>query len=416
MPFSAFYATGTITVAAGGTAVTGAGTLWATPIMPGDTLEAGGLAVRILDVVDDTHLTLAYGWPGGALAGAAYIIVFNSPSRNSGTYVAERARELIERQRILDDGVPTYSALGVGTNTPSGAPAASDLYVVGSAPTGAWAGYAGYVAVATDTGAWRFTAPEHGWRVYDTSTDTEWVRTGTVWLALTPISVSLLGAPNGVATLDSGGKVPAAQIPAIAISETFAVASQAAMLALTAQQGDVAIRSDLNKSFILATAPASTLANWAELLTPTGAVLSVAGKTGAVTLVKGDVGLGSVDNTPDSGKPVSTAQQAALDAKSNLLRAINNQSGGSYTLVLTDSGKLVRMVGSGAKSLVIPADTTADLPIGAQVDFATFNGALAVSGEVGVTINGVGANFATSRGGTAIKVGANQWDLHGGSA
>lgn len=44
-------------------------------------------------------------------------------------------------------------------------------------------------------------------------------------------------------------------------------------------------------------------------------VTSVAGKTGAVTLAKSDVGLGSVDNTSDADKPVSTAQQTALNAK-----------------------------------------------------------------------------------------------------
>lgn len=32
-------------------------------------------------------------------------------------------------------------------------------------------------------------------------------------------------------------------------------------------------------------------------------------------LVKGDVGLGNVDNTADASKPISTAQQAALDLK-----------------------------------------------------------------------------------------------------
>lgn len=46
-------------------------------------------------------------------------------------------------------------------------------------------------------------------------------------------------------------------------------------------------------------------------------VSSVAGKIGAVTLVKGDVGLGNVDNTSDANKPVSTAQQTALDGKVN---------------------------------------------------------------------------------------------------
>jgi len=47
-------------------------------------------------------------------------------------------------------------------------------------------------------------------------------------------------------------------------------------------------------------------------------VTSVASKTGDVSLVKGDVGLGNVDNTADSAKPVSTAQQTALDLKANL--------------------------------------------------------------------------------------------------
>lgn len=37
-----------------------------------------------------------------------------------------------------------------------------------------------------------------------------------------------------------------------------------------------------------------------------------------LALVKADVGLGSVDNTSDASKPVSTAQQAALDLKANL--------------------------------------------------------------------------------------------------
>ncbi|MCP9337647.1 hypothetical protein [Stutzerimonas xanthomarina] len=44
-------------------------------------------------------------------------------------------------------------------------------------------------------------------------------------------------------------------------------------------------------------------------------ITSVAGKTGVVALAKGDVGLANVDNTSDVNKPVSTAQQTALDGK-----------------------------------------------------------------------------------------------------
>lgn len=44
-------------------------------------------------------------------------------------------------------------------------------------------------------------------------------------------------------------------------------------------------------------------------------VSSVNSKTGAVTLTKSDIGLGSVDNTPDLSKPISTATQTALNLK-----------------------------------------------------------------------------------------------------
>lgn len=44
-------------------------------------------------------------------------------------------------------------------------------------------------------------------------------------------------------------------------------------------------------------------------------VISVNGKTGAVTVTKTDVGLDQVDNTSDANKPISTATQTALDAK-----------------------------------------------------------------------------------------------------
>jgi hypothetical protein len=92
------------------------------------------------------------------------------------------------------------------------------------------------------------------------------------------------GAVNGIAELDGNGLVPTHHLPALAITTTQVVNSQSAMLGLTVQIGDVAVRTDVNKSFILTATPASTLANWQELLTPTDAVLSVDGSTGAVSL------------------------------------------------------------------------------------------------------------------------------------
>lgn len=50
-------------------------------------------------------------------------------------------------------------------------------------------------------------------------------------------------------------------------------------------------------------------------------VTSVNNKTGAVTLAKGDVGLGNVDNTSDANKPISNATQAALNDKQSKITA-----------------------------------------------------------------------------------------------
>ena len=65
------------------------------------------------------------------------------------------------------------------------------------------------------------------------------------------------------------------------------------MLALNAQVGDIAIRSDITKSFILKQTPASTLSNWLELISPTHEVISVNGKTGAVVLTTSDIAEGN---------------------------------------------------------------------------------------------------------------------------
>lgn len=96
-------------------------------------------------------------------------------------------------------------------------------------------------------------------------------------------------AAGNVPVLDSNGKLVESIIPAVAITETYVVDSQSAMLALSAQVGDVAIRTDVSKSFILQSLPATTDANWKELLTPDCKVISVNGKQGVVVLTGDDI-------------------------------------------------------------------------------------------------------------------------------
>lgn len=97
-------------------------------------------------------------------------------------------------------------------------------------------------------------------------------------------NLSEKGAANGYAPLGADSKVPNANLPALALTDVFVVASQAAQLALTVEEGDVAVRTDQNKSYIHNGGVSGTMADWQELLTPTDAVTSVDGRTGVVTL------------------------------------------------------------------------------------------------------------------------------------
>jgi hypothetical protein len=89
---------------------------------------------------------------------------------------------------------------------------------------------------------------------------------------------------GNIPILGVDGKLPSSVLPPIAIKNTFIVNSEAAMLSLVAEIGDVCVRSDLNKSFILKVNDPTLLANWQELLTPPDVVLSVNGQTGAVQI------------------------------------------------------------------------------------------------------------------------------------
>lgn len=130
---------------------------------------------------------------------------------------------------------------------------------------------------------------------------------------------------DDVAILDSEGKIPVSMIPAVAISEIFVVNSQAAMLALDVQVGDIAKRTDIGLSFALAAEPASTLSNWIQLNDDVLAQLGLS--TGATEV-------GAVD---DSSNP--TTVQGALNLKAPLTALTAKLN--SADLAASDGFKLV---------------------------------------------------------------------------
>ena len=124
---------------------------------------------------------------------------------------------------------------------------------------------------------------------------------------------------NGVATLDVNGKVVLTQIPDSVLSQLqyMGIHNFSSSLPTATQKGQYWIASTDGNGYI-----AGDWAVWNgvsfDKVDNTDAVATVAGRTGNVVLTKSDVGLSLVDNTADSAKPVSTAQQTALNLKANI--------------------------------------------------------------------------------------------------
>jgi hypothetical protein len=193
-------------------------------------------------------------------------------------------------------------------------------------------------------------------------------------------------------------------------------------------------------------------------------LLALKSEVAAVTATT--LGLGNVDNTADTAKPVSTAQSAAiatakaeaisdatarvtaviasapgaLDTLDELAAALGDdanfassvttslglkvdsltpisQKSASYTLSsLTERDDLIEMGSGSAMTLTIPADATLNFPIGTSLDvLQTSTGQVTIAGAGGVTVNATpGLKLRTQWSSvTLFKRAANTWVAYG---
>lgn len=149
------------------------------------------------------------------------------------------------------------------------------------------------------------------------------------------------------------------------------------------------------------------------LTASTGLVIS--GTTLTVSVDKVSVGLANVDNTSDLNKPVSTATQTALDLKLTMGQAYTTLSNkvGSFTVPLSDFGKLINMTGSG--TITVPTTATSAFPVGTVLS-VWVNGGLTVSvvGASGVSVSAPFGNKIIAGGlGSIVKIADTLWCLQG---
>ena len=180
-----------------------------------------------------------------------------------------------------------------------------------------------------------------------------------------------------------------------------------------------------------------------------------------------NIWLGNVDNTADTAKPVSTAQQTALNLKANIasptftgtvagitkamvwLSSVddtsdatknaatvtltnktldvsnilvwytqNTQTGTTYTLAAADAGKLLTLDNAAAIAVTIPTNAAVSIPVGSKFDIMQFGAGKVTFSWAGTTINskwGLKSIWAQWVGVTLIKTATDTrviaWDL-----
>lgn len=95
------------------------------------------------------------------------------------------------------------------------------------------------------------------------------------------------GQNNGLCELDANGLVPTNHLPPLAITDVHVVADATARLALSAQEGDVAIQTDNSTSWIYDGSA------WVQFAIGGSGVSSVNGQTGTVNLLTTDISEGT---------------------------------------------------------------------------------------------------------------------------
>ncbi len=216
---------------------------------------------------------------------------------------------------------------------------------------------------------------------------------------------------NGYAGLDANSKIDLSQLPAITINNVYTVGSESDMLALSAVQGDMAIRTDVSQNYVRNSGTNNDISDWTELAFPNIEVTSVNGKTGDVIIGIADIStlqtvLDSKANTADFSTVATSGSYNDLtdvpasidtDATNDVLQSdiVNDLlTGGSAKVLSAEQGKVLKTsvdenaTNSANNTVGIATNTTAiaqnasDITTKENTDNKSTDGTLATNSDV----------------------------------
>jgi hypothetical protein len=208
---------------------------------------------------------------------------------------------------------------------------------------------------------------------------------------------------SGFAGLNSSGKLLDSVIPAsvnaYADAKVAAIVNSAPATLDTLGELAAALQADEAASTTLTT----LVGTKAPIASPT-----FTGTVGGIT--KSMVGLGNVDNTSDTEKPISTATQTALDSKLNRTVLTNPQSG-SYQIVVGDAFKLIEMSGGGTLTIL----DSSSFATGTTIDVLQTSDSQVLIAGSGFTPDSTPGLKLRARwsSATLLKRGTNSWVVMG---